>query len=75
MRAFLVVLCDLQSEELLAHECLHKLIEFQETVGAGDARDFVVLLNLVGLNALMPDDERHGLSNVDALFDGSQMVG
>ena len=59
----------------IGHEGVHELVEFEETVGAADAADLVILLHFVGLNALIPDEERHGLSDVDALFDRRQMVG
>jgi hypothetical protein len=32
------------------------------------------LLHAVGLDAFVPDKERHGLTDVDALFDGCQVV-
>ena len=53
-----------------SHQGLHEFMEFQQTVGAFDTGYFVVLLHIVGLDATMPDEERHGLADVDAHLDG-----
>ena len=50
-------------------------MESEKSVGAADTADLVVLLHFVGLDVAMPDEEGHGLSDVDALFDRCQMVG
>ena len=57
------------------HQRFHKFVEFQQTVGAADARNLIVLLDAVSFDATMPDEERYGLTNMDPLFDGCQVVG
>ena len=53
---------------------MHKFIQSQQTVSSADARLFIILLHIVGLNALVPDDEGHGFVNMDAQFDRGGVV-
>ena len=53
---------------------MHEFVELQQTIRAYDARYFVVLLNVVGLNAFVPNEEGYRLSDVYTLLDGCQVV-
>ena len=60
---------------LLINERVHELLEAQQTVAAADAGNLVVVLDIVGRDATVPDDEGHGLVDVDAQLNGRGVVG
>lgn len=59
----------------LINERVHELLEAQQTVAAADAGNLVVVLDIVGRDATVPDDEGHGLVDVDAQLNGRWVVG
>ena len=46
----------------------------EQTVGAGHTGYLVILLYVVGFDTTMPDEERHGLSDVDAHLNRREMI-
>ena len=60
---------------LIFHEFVHKFMKPQEAVTSCNARLLVVVLNVVGLDAFVPNEEGNGFAEVGADFDGCGMIG